>query len=282
MPMMKTRKGLSVFLGLLFMAGIAGAETLTEKLDRTLPLQAGDQVRLSNVNGAVTVEAWDRNEVHIMAEKKVKAGDADVARKYMSQLKINITQGTDGLRIETVYPRRNNGFFDWMFGKDVNANVTYRLQVPRRAALQIGNVNGSVSVTGTRGRASLDTVNGGITVRNVQGAMTLETVNGGIDVIKSAGALKAGSVNGGIDAELSDLPDGSEIRIASTNGGINLRLPRDARLSIDAGTTNGRVRSDLSIEGGQPGKRSLKGDLNGGGGTLYAHTTNGSIDINGL
>ena len=75
MPRIKTRKRLSVFLGLLLVAGVAGAETLTEKLDRTVPLQAGSQVRLSNVNGAVTLEAWDRNEVHIVAEKKVKSGD---------------------------------------------------------------------------------------------------------------------------------------------------------------------------------------------------------------
>lgn len=283
MAMMKTRKRLSVFLGLLLAAGAAaGAETLTEKLDRTVPLQAGSQVRLSNVNGAVTLEAWDRNEVRIEAEKKVKAGDAGVARKYMSQLKIEITQAADGLRIETKHPRRESGFFDWMFGKDVNANVTYRLHVPRRAALSIASVNGGVSVTGTRGKAHLETVNGGITVKDVRGTMTLETVNGGIDVLRSAGALRAESVNGGIDAELSSLPDESEVRITSTNGGISLRLPRDARLSIDAGTTNGRVRSDLSIDGGQPGKRSLKGDLNGGGGQLYARTTNGSIDINGL
>lgn len=285
MSMVKTCKRLSVFLGLLLAAtaGAAGAETLTEKLDRTVPFQAGSQLRLSNVNGAVTLEAWDRNEVHIMAEKKVKAGDADVARKYMSQLKINITQDAGGLRIDTQYPRRQgDGFFDWMFGKDVNANVTYRLQVPRRAALQIESVNGGISVTGTRGKANLETVNGGIKVQNVQGDMVLDTTNGGIEVIRSAGALKAGSTNGGIDAELSDLRDGSEIRLTSTNGGINLRLPRDARLSIDAGTTNGRVRSDLPIDGGQPGKRSLKGDLNGGGGTLYVRTTNGSIDLNSL
>lgn len=282
MPMIKTRKRVSVFLGLLIAAGVAGAETLTEKLDRTLPLQPGSQVQISNVNGAVTLEAWDRNEVRIEAEKKVKAGDAEVARKYMAQLKINITQNADGLRIDTQHPRREGGgFFDWMFGKDVNANVTYRLHVPRRAALHAVSVNGGISATGTRGRAHLETTNGGITVRDVQGNMVLETVNGGIDVIRSAGALKAGSVNGGINADLSGLPDGSEIRLTSTNGGIDLRLPRDARLSIDAGTTNGRVNSDLSIEGGQPGKRSLQGDLNGGGGKLYLRTTNGSIDIDG-
>jgi len=282
MAMMKTRKALPVFLGLLLLGMAAGAETLTEKLDRTVPLQPGAQVQLSNVNGGVTLEAWDRNEVRIEAEKKVKAGNADTARKYMSQLKIDITQGAGGLKIDTRYPRRESGFFDWMFGKDVNANVTYRLHVPRRAALHVVTVNGGVSAAGTQGKARLETTNGGITVNGVRGDMVLETVNGGIDVRRSAGALKAESTNGAIDADLTGLPADSELSLASTNGGISIRLPRDARLSIDAGTVNGRVHSDLPIEGGQPGKRSLKGDLNGGGGRLSAHTTNGSIEINGI
>jgi DUF4097 and DUF4098 domain-containing protein YvlB len=282
MPMMKTRKKLAVFLGILLAATAAGAETLTEKLDRTVPLPPGSQVQLSNVNGGVTLEAWDRNEVRIEAEKKVKAGNADTARKYMSQLKIDITQGTGGLKIDTRYPRRESGFFDWMFGKDVNANVTYRLHVPRRAALHVVTVNGGVSATGTRGRAHLETTNGGLFVKDVQGDMVMETVNGGIDVHRSAGALRAESTNGAIEADLTGLPADSELHLSTTNGGISIRLPRDARLSIDAGTTNGRVRSDLPIEGGQPGKHSLKGDLNGGGGRLSAHTTNGSIEINGI
>lgn len=282
MSMMKTSKRLAVFLGVLLLGTAAGAETLKEKLDRTVPLQPGSQVRLSNVNGGVTLEAWDRDEVRVEADKQVKAGNADTARKYMSQLKIDITQGPDGLRIETRYPRRESGFLDWMFGKDVNANVNYRLHVPRRAALQVVTVNGGVSVAGTRGKAHLETTNGGLSVDGVQGDLTLETVNGGIDVHRSAGALRAESTNGAIEADLTGLPADSELSLSTTNGGISIRLPRDARLSIDAGTTNGRVRSNLPIEGGQPGKRSLKGDLNGGGGRLSAHTTNGSIEINGI
>ena len=54
-----------------------------------------------------------------------------------------------------------------------------------RIGIQIVSVNGGISVTGTRGRASLETTNGGIKVQNVQGNMTLETVNVGIDVINA-------------------------------------------------------------------------------------------------
>jgi DUF4097 and DUF4098 domain-containing protein YvlB len=280
MAMMKTNRILPVFLGVLLLGTAVGAATLKEAFDRTVPLRPGSQVRLTNVNGAVTFTAWDRNEVRIEAEKQVKTGSAEDARKIMDQVRIEVTQGADGLRIETKLPRRNDGVFDWLFGKQANVNVIYKVHVPRQAALDVESVNGGVTATGTRGKAHLATTNGAIAVTDVQGDLVLETVNGGIDVRRSAGALRAESTNGSIEAELTDLPAGSDLRLGSTNGGIALRLPRDARLSIDAATTNGRVRTDFAVEGGQPGKRSLKGDINGGGGKLYARTTNGSVEIN--
>jgi DUF4097 and DUF4098 domain-containing protein YvlB len=277
---MKTNRILPVFLGVLLLGTASGAATLKEKFDRTVPLQAGSQVRLINVNGGVTFEAWDRNEVRIEAEKQVKTkGDAD-ARKIMDQVKIDVTQGADGLRIETKVPKRKDGVFDWLFGNQANVNVTYKVHVPRRATLDVETVNGGVSLTGTRGKAHLETVNGGIAVTDVQGNLDLESVNGGIDVHRSSGALTADTTNGSIEAELADFPDGSDLRLESVNGGITLRLPRDARLSVDAATTNGRVRTGFAVEGGQSRKTRLTGDINGGGGKLYARTTNGGIDIN--
>jgi len=276
---MKTNRILPVFLGVLLLGTASGAATLKEKLDRTVPLPAGAQVRLINVNGAVAFEAWDRNEVRIEAEKQVKTkGDAD-ARKIMDQVKIDVTQGADGLRIETKIPRRKDGVFDWLFGNQANVNVSYKVHVPRRAALDIETVNGGLSLTGTRGKAHLETVNGGIAVTDVQGNLDLESVNGGIDVHRSSGALKADTTNGSIEAELGDFPDGSDLRLESVNGGITLRLPRDARLSVDAATTNGRVHTGFAVEGGQSRKTRLTGDINGGGGKLYIRTTNGGIDI---
>ena len=279
MPTPKLRRILPLFFGVLLLATIAEAVTLKEAFDRTVPLRPGAEVRLANVNGGVTVEAWDRDEVRIQAEKRVKAGSTAVAQKIMGQVRIDVAQDAKGLRIETRLPRRDNGFFDWLFGNDASMSVTYHVHVPRRARLDVESVNGGLTVTGTRGKARMETTNGGIDLTDVQGDLELTTVNGGINVRRSSGALRAETTNGSIEAELSDFPDGSDLRLETTNGHVALRLPRDARLSIDAATTNGRVQSDFTVEGGQPGKHSLRGEINGGGGKLYVRTTNGGIEI---
>ncbi len=283
MPTPKLRRILPLLLGILLLAAAtAEAATLKEPFNRTVPLRPGSELSLSNVNGSVTLEAWDRDEVRIEAEKQVKASSAERARQVMEQVRIEVTQSAKGVQIETRIPRRGDGLFDWMFGNEVNAGVTYRLRVPRRAALDLVSVNGGLKVTGTEGSGRLETTNGGITVTDVDGDLDLSTVNGGIDVLRSAGALRASTTNGSIEAELTDLPSGSDLRLVTTNGRVSLRLPRDARLSIDAATTNGRVQSDFAVEGGQPGKRSLRGDINGGGGSLYIRTTNGGVEISEL
>jgi DUF4097 and DUF4098 domain-containing protein YvlB len=278
MPTPNSRRTLAVLCGLLITAA-ASAATLKENFDKTIPLKPGSAVTLRNVNGGVTVEAWDRGEVRIEAEKKVKAGTDEAARKTMSQVRIEVTPGAGGLRIETKIPKNGDGFFAWLFNNQVNVNVTYRVHVPRRAAVDAETVNGGVALAGTRGKVRLETTNGAVDVKDVQGDVNAGSTNGGITATRIAGAVKAGTTNGAIDADLLDVPEGSDLRFESTNGSITVRLPRDARLSVDASTTNGRVESDFEVEGGRKTKHSLKGDINGGGGRLVLDTTNGSIDI---
>ena len=61
-------------------------------------------------------------------------------------------------------------------------------------------------------------------------------------------------VRGSVDAE-------------TTNGGIKLRLPADAKASISARIVNGGIDTEgLSIQSsGEASKRRLDGNLNGGG-----------------
>jgi DUF4097 and DUF4098 domain-containing protein YvlB len=276
------RRTLSLLAVLLLAGAAARAVELKERFDRTLPLRPGGKVELSNVNGNATIEAWDRDEVRVEAEKKVKSGNAGEAQKVMKQVRIEVSQTASGLRIETKMPRRGNDFVDWLFGREVSLSVTYRVHVPRRTPISGESVNGGLTLKGTRGKARLETVNGGVTVDGVQGDLDLVTVNGGINVSRAAGALRATTTNGSIEAELASLPDQSELRFETVNGRVEIRLPRDARLTLDAAAANGRVRSELEVEGGQPGRRSLKGDINGGGGRLFIRTVNGGIEIDEL
>jgi hypothetical protein len=275
-----TRKSLPLLCGLLLVGAAAQAVTLKERFDQTVPLKPGSQVSLNNLNGGVTFEAWDRNEVHIEAEKQVRAGSDEQARKLMSQIKINVVPGPSGLRIDTHMPKREDGGWlaDLFNGGNVNAGVSYKVHVPRQSALAIVNSNGALQVTGTQGNARLETSNGRITIQEVAGDLALKTSNGHISVVHAEGTVKAETTNGGIDAELTRYA-GHELSFETSNGGVSVRLPRDSRFTVDAETSNGSVQSDFSLDGGRTGKHNLKGAVNGGGPTLYIRTSNGGVHI---
>jgi hypothetical protein len=281
MPIRKPiHPSLPLLCGLLLVSAATHAVTLKDQFHQTVPLKPGAEVRLSNVNGGVTVDAWDRNEVQIEAEKKVSAESDQAARKLMAQIRIDVTPGPSGLRIDTRIPKREEGgVLAALFnGGGASAGVTYKLHVPRHVSLDVVDANGAIQAGGTLGNAHLKTNNGGITVREVSGNLDLESSNGAIGVTRSAGSLKAVTTNGAIDAELLHLAAG-DLHLETSNGGIAVRLPKDAKLSVDAETSNGGIHSDFTVQGGQPGKHSLKGEINGGGARLFIRTSNGGVHI---
>ena len=256
----------------------AAATTVEERFDQTFPLAAGGTLQIGNTNGAITVEAWDRDEARVEALKEVRGRTDAEARDTLRRLQIVATPGAGSLRIDTRYPSTGGGgFFDWLFGGGVHRKVTYLLHVPRRVQLTARTVNGGVTLTGTRGKAVLGTTNGTLTVAEVDGPLELETTNGNIAVRHAAGAVRAETTNGSVEAELARL-DG-KLSLESTNGALTVRLPSGVRATLDAETTNGSVRSDLPVTATAASSRHLRGAINGGGPQLELSTTNGSIRI---
>lgn len=273
------RTTLLALAGLALSVAAAHAATVKETLRESHPLAPGGRLDVSNVNGSVIIEAWDKAEVELTAEKQAKAGSEEEAKKQLALVKVEVTKTGDGLKIATKMPKRNYGFLDWVFGRSVNVSVRYTLRVPRKAQLDVDTVNGGLKVSGTEGKARLITVNGSIDVVRVAGRIDAETTNGGVQVTDSRGAVSALTTNGGIEVELRNVTPGSDLALSTTNGAISVRLPKNVRLSLDAATTNGRVSSAFSVGRGSTGKRRLSGDINGGGGKLRVRTTNGSIRI---
>lgn len=256
--------------------------TLKEHFEKTVPLRPGLEVRLRNFNGAVTFEAWDRSEVGISAEKQVRAGSDETARKMMAEVQIEVTPGPAGLRIETHRPKVANGFFEGFTGQEIKVEVVYKVHLPHQAAVAIDNANGGVELAGTQGKAELKTSNGPITVREIDGDLDLESSNGSIAVIRSAGSLQAETSNGSIHAELARF-NPRDLRLETSNGSVVLSLPRDSRFSVDAETSNGSIQSDFEVPAERKtGRNSLKGHVNGGGTTLYIRTSNGGVTLKGV
>src|SRR5689334_1155301 len=73
----------------------AGDET--EHFDQTYPLTANGRVSLSNVNGSVTVEAWDRNEVRV---EYTKTADS---KERLSDVDVHIDSRVDAINIQADY-----------------------------------------------------------------------------------------------------------------------------------------------------------------------------------
>jgi DUF4097 and DUF4098 domain-containing protein YvlB len=140
--------------------------------------------------------------------------------------------------------------------------VRYEIKVPAGVAVKLETVNGGIDVTGVRARVEAETTNGGVTARRIAGPIEASTTNGGLDVDVDA------VTDPGIDLEC-------------TNGGIKLRLPRDAKATLSARITNGGIDADeLDIElAGEATRRRLEGRLNGGGPRIELEGTNGGIRI---
>ncbi len=243
----------------------AVAETASETVSKTLDVQAGEQLDLSNVNGSVKITTWDRSQVAIKAEKEVKTGISVPAKDALQQLQVVVGQAGGKITVETRHPKSSSGAFSWLTGSNVDAQVRYEITVPRSFNLKVRTVNGSVSVDGVTGNHSIRTTNGAITAKG------------------TSGALKLATTNGGINAELLRILPGAEMSFNTTNGRINLSVPSTFAATLSANTTNGTIDSDLPITiSGSVSKRSLRGTINGGGPEVKLATTNGSIKVKSL
>src|SRR5277367_630684 len=99
----------------------------TEELHKTYALTADGRVELDNLNGAVHISAWDRNEVKVDAVKY--AG----TKERLEEARIEVDAGKDSISISTKYPDHSHTF-NW--GSNNNpAGVDYTLTVPRGARL---------------------------------------------------------------------------------------------------------------------------------------------------
>ena len=69
----------------------------TERFEQTYPLNANGRVSVSNVNGSITIETWERNEVKLEA---VKTADS---KERLAEVEIKIDAKADSFSVETDY-----------------------------------------------------------------------------------------------------------------------------------------------------------------------------------
>jgi DUF4097 and DUF4098 domain-containing protein YvlB len=227
----------------------------TEEFHQTYAITPDGRVELDNINGAVHISAWDRNEVKVDAVKYADAKDR------LDDARIEIDPGKDYLSIRTKY-RDHDLNFNW--GSHNNPpSVEYTLTVPRTIRLdEIKLINGSLDVTGVTGEVRASCINGRLEAHNLSGRTDLSTINGHLN------------------ARFDQL-SASSVELKSVNGSVELTIPSDSKAEIEASTVSGGIENDfgLRVNHHRYVGHDLRGELGSGGPRIRLENVNGRIEI---
>ncbi len=249
-----------VVLTILF-AGCVGRFQDTETFEEKIDFVTGGEIDVHGFNGSISVESWDQSVVQVVAHKKVTASSSRRAAAQMKRLHVMIKHEDEKLRIYSQMDKKSSSGFLTFLGR-VGYSVEYHIKVPK----------------GTR--VSARTTNGSISIQRVQGAIDVKSVNGGIDLHKVGGRVDAKTTNGGIDVLVMEFSESGNMKLRSTNGGINLDLPANVNAELRAKTTNGRIYLDVELASEfESDKNRISGILGNGGGRIELRTVNGDVTI---
>ena len=185
-PQLARNSILATLAAVVGFASLAAADTITDRFEQTDEVQPGVEVSLTNTNGNVEIRIWDKPPVKIIAEKRVRSRDSSGARDALDAIEIQVRESDGRVEIKTELPKSSTGMMSWLFGRHVDASVSYEIRLPASASLDVTTVNGSVHSDGAEGEQRLRSTNGKITVERAHAGITASTTNGSISGHKPA------------------------------------------------------------------------------------------------
>lgn len=271
----------------------ADAQAARKTLDETRPMAADGELSVSNVAGSITVEAWDRKEIHIggLLGENVE--------------KLEIDGDRESWTIEVRYPR----------GSRKVDETDLSLKVPRGVSVTLEAVSADIRVDGLRGdleaqsvsgdvvanvdsrEVSLSSVSGDIELRAQSRDTRLESVSGDIEAVGPSGEfaaetvsgdlslhgggpfeeLEAQSVSGDIELHVA-LDRNADVEVETLSGTIELTVQGELHADVELATFSGRLHSDYHrLDGG--GVKSIEFTVGEGRGSVELSSFSGDIEL---
>ncbi len=235
----------------------------------------GMGVHVKTANGAikVTVDAA-RTDVEVIANVTTTASTLEEAELRLSDVKIIIEQGTDG--ILTLWADYGPN------GRRSGDGCSFEIALPEANGVTLKTSNGGLTLTGgSVGAARLTSSNGRIKVLDHVGALNAGTSNGGIVAEKIDGRVDLGTSNGGITFVAAA---GCEeaFTLQTSNGNVRVTIPTTIGGTVNATTSNGSVsvKSESGIKGVSGSKKSKTITLDDTPGMeSRIRTSNGTVTV---
>jgi DUF4097 and DUF4098 domain-containing protein YvlB len=256
-------------------------------IERTLAITPGGVFDLESVSGRVEIRGTSRSDVLVV----VRAKKEEISEHH------DFSFEEQGDRVVVRVTKRRGHSRRWISG---NEGLEFVVEVPTNTNLEIDTSGGSISVENIDGTAHLHTSGGSITATDLGataklstsgGGITVEGVAGDLDADTSGGSIKIAGAKGSIDADTSGGSITASFTAGNTAGGtlstsggsITAYVDADAGFDLDASTSGGRVTVDIPVTvRGEISRRSVRGEINGGGAPLRLDTSGGNINVRPL
>jgi DUF4097 and DUF4098 domain-containing protein YvlB len=177
----------------LLLCGVA----LADHIEKHFKVDAHPVITLHNPNGTVTVKAWSKSEVMVIA---TRASD---------QVEVDSSQTGNRVDIMT-HPLNASTSPDVM-------RTDFEIRVPEDAELQLHDDSGAVSVNSVLGDMNVETVGAGVDLADAAGYLTVKTIDGPFQCERCAGRIEVSSISGNF--RLTDLRS-YQVRAQTSKGNI--------------------------------------------------------------
>lgn len=228
---------ISVFM--LTLTTTASAQTFSETKQQTTRFQnvssPDNELYLHNINGNVTVEGYDGDDVQILYEKEIEADTQRDLERAKEELEFVVEEEGDRILIYLdapfIHVEKRNGHINYNMHRwddDYNFTFDITVRVPRNTNLDVSTING-----------------GKLLVENTRGKwLDASNVNGRVELLNVTGVTDANTVNGDITASYSQSPNENS-SYQTINGTIEVLYPDNLSADITFKSMHGDLYTDF-------------------------------------
>jgi hypothetical protein len=201
-----------------------------EEIQKSFSFSGAPHIIVDNVNGSIHVKGVAGNEARMLVHKRLRADSTGKAEEAERDVRLDISQDGNTLRLYVDGPFRCKDGGVHMHGRQ-GYEVTYdfELEAPRQASVELKTIN-----------------DGDIQVDDVAGDYQVKNINGGIEMSELAGSGKVYALNGRVRVTFRSNPR-TESSFGSLNGEVRVSFQPDLNADLRFKTFNGGVYTDFPV-----------------------------------
>ncbi|MEX0660311.1 MAG: DUF4097 family beta strand repeat-containing protein [Balneolaceae bacterium] len=275
----------------------------------TFSVENSPSVLINTSGGHIDVVGHSDNEVRV--EMYVRKGNRYYSVSDTDLDDYEITIEKQGNTVTASAKKENSSSFGGWFRSGDNFSIAFKVFTPESSLVEARTSGGHISAENLQNDLSARTSGGHVSVDRIVGTMDLRTSGGHIEILNSSGNTDARTSGGHINAEntqgeLNLRTSGGHITLEEVQGAVSGRTSGGSITAnlleitgdLDLRTSGGSIRIsvpdeagyDLNLRGnrvnvklqnftGDSERGRILGKMNGGGHSIQARTSGGSVNV---